>query len=220
MAVSFFFCAMFLLWRNHHRTVTVTRELADSAVILAEELNLLIGGAQDYAIYMLDPDWNVTIWNEGAQRLKGWTAAEMVGKPADLFYPDDAVAAGKPATIRAEAVTRGKIEMDDWRVRKDGSEFLAHIAITALKNLDNGPRLCHRRPRHYRPARGRKRSAQQRVASSLHPVDCSRCDDRHRRTGKNVVLQRCGRAPLRLHAGRSPGSQCQHAHALALSRAP
>src|SRR3546814_17320509 len=84
---------------------------------------------------MLDPDGNVTIWNEGAQRLKGWTAAEMVGKPADLFYPDDAVAAGKPATIRAEAVTRGKIEMDDWRVRKDGSEFLAHIAITALKNL-------------------------------------------------------------------------------------
>src|SRR3546814_14638562 len=85
---------------------------------------------------MLDPDGNVTIWNEGAQRLKGWTAAEMVGKPADLFYPDDAVAAGKPATIRAEAVTRGKIEMDDWRVRKDGSEFLAHIEITALKNLD------------------------------------------------------------------------------------
>lgn len=136
MAVAIFLFAMFLLWRNHHRTVTVTRELADSAVILAEELNLLIDGAQDYAIYMLDPDGNVTIWNEGAQRLKGWTAAEMVGKPADLFYPDDAVAAGKPATIRAEAVTRGKIEMDDWRVRKDGSEFLAHIAITALKNLD------------------------------------------------------------------------------------
>src|SRR3546814_14410474 len=73
-----------------------------SAVILAEELNLLIDGAQDYAIYMLDPDGNVTIWNEGAQRLKGWTAAEMIGNPADLFYPDDAVAAGKPAAIRAE----------------------------------------------------------------------------------------------------------------------
>ncbi len=136
MAVVIFLFVMFLLWRNHHRTVTVTRELADSAVILAEELNLLIDGAQDYAIYMLDPDGNVTIWNEGAQRLKGWTAAEMIGKPADLFYPDDAVAAGKPAAIRAEAVTRGKIEMDDWRVRKDGSEFLAHIAITALKNPD------------------------------------------------------------------------------------
>lgn len=136
IAVAIFLFAMFLLWRNHHRTVAVTRELADSAVILAEELNLLIDGAQDYAIYMLDPDGNVTIWNEGAQRLKGWTAAEMIGKSADLFYPDDAIAAGKPAWIRAEATARGKIEIDDWRVRKDGSEFLAHIAITALKNPD------------------------------------------------------------------------------------
>src|SRR3546814_11707482 len=87
---------------------------------------------------MLDPDGNVTIWNEGAQRLKGWTAAEMVGKPADLFYPDDPVAAGKPATIRAEAVTRGQIEMDDWSVRQDATDILAHLSTTALKNLD-GP---------------------------------------------------------------------------------
>lgn len=136
IAVATFLFAMFLLWRNHHRTVAVTRELADSAVILAEELNLLIDGAQDYAIYMLDRHGNVTIWNEGAQRLKGWAAAEIIGKSADLFYPDDAIAAGKPASIRAEAAARGKIEIDDWRVRKDGSEFLAHIAITALKNPD------------------------------------------------------------------------------------
>lgn len=136
IAVATFLVAMFLLWRNHHRTVAVTRELADSAVILAEELNLLIDGAQDYAIYMLDRHGNVTIWNEGAQRLKGWAAAEIIGKSADLFYPDDAIAAGKPASIRAEAAARGKIETDDWRVRKDGSEFLAHIAITALKNPD------------------------------------------------------------------------------------
>jgi len=129
IAVAIFLFAMFLLWRNHHRTVAVTRELA-------EELNLLIDGAQDYAIYMLDPDGKVTIWNEGAQRLKGWTAAEVIGKSADLFYPDDAIAAGEPASIRAEAALRGKIEIDDWRVRKDGSEFLAHIAITALKNPD------------------------------------------------------------------------------------
>src|SRR3546814_19318229 len=94
---------MFLLWRNHHRTVTVTRELADSAVILAEELNLLIDGAPDYAIYMLDPDGNVTIWNEVPQRLKGSTAQEMVGKTADLFYPDDTVTAGKPEPLGAVA---------------------------------------------------------------------------------------------------------------------
>lgn len=136
IAVAIFLFAMPLLWRNHQRTIAVTRELVDSAVILAEELNLLINGAQDYAIYMLDPDGNVTIWNEGAQRLKGWTAAEMIGKSADVFYPADAIAAGKPASIRAEAAACGKIEIDDWRVRKNGSEFLAHIAITALKNPD------------------------------------------------------------------------------------
>ncbi|MBS88199.1 PAS domain-containing sensor histidine kinase [Sphingobium sp. GW456-12-10-14-TSB1] len=136
IAVAIFLVAMLLLWRNYHRTVTVARNLADSTVVLAEELSLLIDGAQDYAIYMLDPNGNVTIWNEGAERLKGWTAAEMIGKPADLFYPADAVAAGKPRSFLTEAAARGKIEIDDWRVRKDGSEFLAHMAITALKNPD------------------------------------------------------------------------------------
>ena len=136
LAVAIFVAAMLLLWRNYHRAVAIARELTDSAVLLAEELNLLIDGAQDYAIYMLDPDGNVTIWNEGAQRLKGWTAAEMIGKPAALFYPADAVAAGKPRSFLSEAAACGKMEIDDWRVRKDGSEFLAHIAITALKNQD------------------------------------------------------------------------------------
>src|SRR3546814_19829074 len=109
MAGAILGLAKFDQWRNHHRTVTGTRELADSEVILAEELNLLIDGAQDYAIYMLDQDGNVTIWNEGAQRLKGWTAAEMVGKPAHRFYPDADVAAGNQATHQDEAVTRGDI---------------------------------------------------------------------------------------------------------------
>ncbi|PBN42929.1 PAS domain S-box protein [Sphingobium sp. D43FB] len=136
-AVAVFLVAMVLLWRNSHRTVSVARKFADSAIVLAEELNLLIDGAQDYAIYMLDPDGNVTIWNKGAERLKGWTAAEMIGKSAQLFYPTDAIAAGKPMSLLAEAVERGKAELDDWRVRKDGSEFLAHISITALKNADN-----------------------------------------------------------------------------------
>lgn len=136
LAVAIFVAAMLILWRNYHRAVAIARELTDSAVLLAEELNLLIDGAQDYAIYMLDPDGNVTIWNEGAQRLKGWTAAEMIGKPAALFYPADAVAAGKPRSFLSEAAACGKMEIDDWRVRKDGSEFLAHIAITALKNPD------------------------------------------------------------------------------------
>lgn len=135
-AVAIFLLAVALLWRGHRRAATIARDLADSRAVLAEELNLLIDGAQDYAIYMLDPGGKVTIWNAGAQRLKGWTAAEMVGQPNALFYPADAVAAGKPQAFLAQAAAQGRVEVDDWRVRKDGSEFLAHVVITALKNPD------------------------------------------------------------------------------------
>jgi two-component system sensor kinase FixL len=106
----------------------------------AEELGLLIDGAQGYAIYMLDPEGLVTIWNEGAERLKGWSEDEIVGVHCAIFYPADAVDAGKPAQDLARARDMGKFEEDDWRVRKDGSEFLAHVSITALRNEDGALR--------------------------------------------------------------------------------
>lgn len=98
----------------------------------ADELNLLIDGAQGLAIYMLDRDGQVTIWNKGAERLMGWSAGEVLGRDAALFYPADAVAAGKPIQDLLLARTDGKLEMEDWCIRKDGSEFLASVAITAL----------------------------------------------------------------------------------------
>lgn len=107
-------------------------ERAERADQLAEELNLLIDGATDYAIYMLDPDGRVAIWNKGAERLKGWTEREIVGQHTSVFYPDAARAAGKPEQDLERARSHGKIEEEDWRVRKDGSEFLAHASITAL----------------------------------------------------------------------------------------
>jgi two-component system sensor kinase FixL len=99
---------------------------------LAEELNLLIDGATDYAIYMLDPEGRVAIWNKGAERLKGWTEREIVGRHTSVFYPEAARTAGKPEEDLERARTEGKLEEEDWRVRKDGSEFLAHASITAL----------------------------------------------------------------------------------------
>lgn len=99
---------------------------------LAEELNLLIDGAADYAIYMLDPEGRVAIWNKGAERLKGWTEQEIVGRHTSVFYPEAARVAGKPEEDLERARTEGKLEEEDWRVRKDGSEFLAHATITAL----------------------------------------------------------------------------------------
>lgn len=97
-----------------------------------EELNLLIDGAQGHAIYMLDTTGHVTIWNEGAERLKGWSEAEVLGKHTSLFYPPDARAAGKPETDLAKAQSEGRFEEEAWRLRKDGREFLAAVSITAL----------------------------------------------------------------------------------------
>lgn len=101
---------------------------------MADELGLLIDGAQGYAIFMLDPEGRVTIWNDGAERLKGWTEQEVVGQYCSIFYPADAVQAGKPEADLKRARAQGKFEEEDWRLRKDGSEFLAHVSITALRD--------------------------------------------------------------------------------------
>lgn len=106
------------------------------AALLTEELNLLIDGAHGHAIYLLDAEGRVTIWNKGAERLKGWREEEVIGKAADIFYPPDSVAAGKPAEDLAIAAREGRFEAEDWRVRKDGSEFLADVSITALRTSE------------------------------------------------------------------------------------
>lgn len=99
---------------------------------LVDELSLLIDGATNYAIYMLDPQGRVTIWNRGAERIKGWTAEEVVGHDFAVFYPAEEVAAGKPQDDLARAHRLGRFEEDSWRLRKDGSEFLASVTMTAL----------------------------------------------------------------------------------------
>jgi two-component system, LuxR family, sensor kinase FixL len=103
---------------------------------IAVELNLLIDGAQGLAIYMLDPTGRVTIWNNGAARLKGWTEEEVLGKSSALFYPSEAITAGKPEADIERACREGRFEEEDWRVRKDGSEFLASVSWTALYGDD------------------------------------------------------------------------------------
>ena len=136
-----------LLARSVHRLQTRVRECdgsvarrAAEADMLAEELGLLIDGAEGHAIYLLDPEGRVTIWNKGAERLKGWREEDIIGLDASVFYPSDAIASGKPADDLAHAARDGRFDAEDWRVRKDGSEFLADVSITALRHPDGSLR--------------------------------------------------------------------------------
>lgn len=132
--ITFLVAATCIIWIAHRiarRTIQVDE--------LADELNLMIEGASGYALYMLDPAGMVSIWNEGARRLNGWRAEDIVGRHCGLFYSQQAVAAGKPQADLDRARSTGKVDEEDWRVREDGSEFLAHVLITPL--YDKGGRL-------------------------------------------------------------------------------
>lgn len=115
-------------------------EIARRARDMAEELGLLIDGATTYAIYMLDPEGRVEIWNKGAERIKGWREQEVLGRPTAIFYPAEDVAAGKPAADLDRARADGRMQEESWRVRKDGTEFLADVTITALHDEDGALR--------------------------------------------------------------------------------
>ncbi|MET3217145.1 UNVERIFIED_ORG: PAS domain S-box-containing protein [Burkholderia territorii] len=86
----------------------------------------------DYAVFMLDPYGNVATWNAGAQRIKGYSAAEIVGHHFSLFYPTDAITAGRPSQGLALAAAHGHFEDEGWRVRKDGTQFWASVTITPV----------------------------------------------------------------------------------------
>jgi PAS domain S-box-containing protein len=95
---------------------------------------LLVESVQDYAIFALDPQGYILSWNAGAQRFKGYTASEIIGKHFSIFYPKDLVAEGFPAFELRTAANTGRFEDEGWRIRKDGSRFWANVVITALKD--------------------------------------------------------------------------------------
>ncbi len=100
----------------------------------AEQLRLLVEGAKDYAIFMLDPQGRVASWNPGAERIKGFTAEDIIGQHFSRFYPQDALDRGWPEHELKVARAEGRFEDEGWRVRKDGSQFWANVVITALRD--------------------------------------------------------------------------------------
>ena len=100
----------------------------------AELYRTLVESVRDYAIFALDADGYILSWNAGAERLKGYTASEIIGKHFSIFYPRELVAGGFPEFELRTAANTGRFEDEGWRIRKDGSRFWANVVITALRN--------------------------------------------------------------------------------------
>lgn len=98
------------------------------------EEQLLLQSIRDYAIFRLDPEGYIASWNEGAKRIKGYSAAEIIGKHFSIFYTNADIASKKPEKELKIAINEGKYEEEGWRLRKDGSRFWANVIISATYN--------------------------------------------------------------------------------------
>jgi PAS domain S-box-containing protein len=99
-----------------------------------DQFRLLVSTVVDYAIFMLDPTGHIATWNEGAERIKGYSADEIIGRHFSVFYPADQVQIRKPDWELEVARRDGRYEEEGWRVRKDGLRFWAHVVITAMRD--------------------------------------------------------------------------------------
>src|ERR1044071_8661925 len=111
------------------------RRAAEERLRHSEEMfRLLVASVKDYAIFMLDTGGHIISWNAGAQRIKGYTAEEIIGKHFSIFYPQEDLDSGKPPRELEIATSTGVYEEEGWRLRKDGSRFWANVVITAVRD--------------------------------------------------------------------------------------
>ncbi len=103
-----------------------------------EMFSLLVSQVKDYAIYLLDNDGYIRSWNEGARRIKGYEAHEIIGKHFSAFYTRTDIEAEKPAFELRMAREMGNYEEEGWRLRKDGSRFWANVSVTPLRDAQGG----------------------------------------------------------------------------------
>ncbi|MDJ0388410.1 PAS domain S-box protein [Roseomonas sp. E05] len=118
------------------RDMTAQHQAQLAALESERSFRLLVQGVTDYAIYMLSPEGCVTSWNAGAERIKGYSAAEIIGRHFSRFYMPEDVSAGMPWRALDIARREGRYEAEAWRRRKDGTRFWASVVIDAIR--ENG----------------------------------------------------------------------------------
>ncbi|HEY1506691.1 MAG TPA: PAS domain S-box protein [Stellaceae bacterium] len=118
------------------RDVTAEKAAAEKLLESERQFRLLVEGLTDYAIIMLDRNGYISKWNAGAQRIKGYTADEIIGKHFSVFYTQEDRASGVPEQALAAACEEGRYEVESWRVRQNGERFRASVVMDAIR--DNG----------------------------------------------------------------------------------
>ena len=142
------------------RDITERKRSSDSLQASEERFRLLVDAVSDYALLMLDPSGKVVSWNTGAERIKGYKADEILGKHFSCFYLPEAIAQGHPDEELRIAAEEGRYKEEGWRVRKDGSRFLAEVVITAIRNNERRVgRIRKNNPRYYRTQKIRSATA-------------------------------------------------------------
>ncbi|MBN8909988.1 MAG: PAS domain S-box protein, partial [Rhodospirillales bacterium] len=114
------------------RDVTRRREAELALKESERRFRLLVQGVVDYSMFMLDPSGLVVNWNQGAERIKGYRAEEIVGRHFSTFYTKEDRASGLPFRALETAGREGRFEGEGWRVRKDGSRFWASVVLDAI----------------------------------------------------------------------------------------
>jgi PAS domain S-box-containing protein len=121
------------------RDITERQQAQNTLLESERRYRRLVEAVVDYAIFQLDPTGNVTTWNAGAQRIKGYRPEEIIGRHFSEFYTPEDRADSVPARALAQARETGRYEAESWRVRKDGSQFFASVVIDRI--LDDAGEL-------------------------------------------------------------------------------